>query len=1354
MKYQVKYATCTLQDSALTWWNSHKRTIGVGAAYAMKLAGLMKLITEELILLYTRMVPDEEDKVERFIGGLLDNIQGNGYAARSAENKKRMKSNPRDNGGHQLSFKRQNTTGQNVARAYTVRNNVRNRLDTRLGIVGLLLPQTEGAAVGNQQGIVCYECGRPRHFRKDCPKLRNQHRGNQTRNKTANKNRGTNTVETKQETRLQTRMEVTRLQQRLTPLVEEEQTLIPTLSWAIELADGRVSETNIVLRGFTLGLLGHPFNIDLIHVELGSFDVIIGMAWLAKYHMLIVCDEKVVRVPYGDEMLIIRGDNCDGGSKLNIISCTKTQKYIQKGCQVYLAQVTSKKAEDKLEEKGLEDVPIEREFFEVFPEDSLGLPPARQVEFQIDLVPSDAPVARAPYRLVSAELQELSTQLQELSDRGFIRPSSSPWGAPVLFVKKKNGSFQMWSRVYSKIDLRSGYHQLRVQEEDIPKTVFRTRYGHYEFQVMPFGLTNAPALLKQKLCSAPILALPEGSKNFVVYYDASHKGLGAVLMQKEKVIVYASRQLKVHEKNYTTHDLEFGAVVFALKMWRHCLYGTKCDVFIDHKSLQHILDQKELNMRQRRWLELLSDYECEIRYHPRKANVVADALSRKKRSKKEENFINEDLQGMINKLEPRVNGTLCLNNQSWIMCFGDLRALIMHESHKSKYSIHPGSDKMYQDLKKLYWWPNIKAEIVTYVRDKVMLKVSPWKGVINFGKHEKLNPRYIRPFKISARVGTIAYRLELPEQLSKVHSMFYVSKLKKYMADEPLAIALDEIQVDDKLNFIEEPVKIMDREVKRLKQSHISIVKVQWNSRRGLEFTWERCAHPKDGEHRCNMLDWNGSFIMTKIKIWVILALLFLRLMKIDDDEENDETTTSTEHAQPEDIHELLRKLLEDLQIISEELANYINSPSWNCPTFYDDNDKYSIQYMEYLENSSNAITLDLPTEKPDNSLSMGDEHLSTIPETKSDEVIKSSVENLVPIPSESEGIFDDRCDVPFCDNSPPLDVLNDHFELFFDFNDDYTSSDDDSFEDVDYVEASPLDSELVSLEEVKDDIFHEKLLNINLLIAKIESLNNNPTPDCMLKSPSPFSIPVEDNDSFFEKTDTSLSYSDNSLPKFETFINHTKETSSGSTTTHADKSLPEYDSFLFKIEPDQGELTSVVMEDILGESHVHVPNVLATHPTRMLDLDFISFDYSLGSDLKVSFPSGTKNKIFDPGIFFEVQSKRFLSRDTFSISFIRNLLCPVIETLLTFSSENEVKVFNPGSGSGIVVIGEASMVIGGVGISVVVCCSTFDIVETEGGGRSDVAGATWTWLMIKGLDGFELDLRAMIDGRGIRLYS
>ncbi|GJS51711.1 putative reverse transcriptase domain-containing protein [Tanacetum coccineum] len=228
--------------------------------------------------------------------------------------------------------------------------------------------------------------------------------------------------------------------------------------------------------------------------------------------------------------------------------------------------------------------------------------------------------------------------------------------------------------------------------------------------------------------SAPILALPEGSKDFVVYCDAPHKGLGAVLMQREKVVSYASRQLKVYEKNYTTHDLELGSMVFALKIWRHYLYGTRCTVFTDHESLQHILDQKELNMRQHRWIELLSDYDYDIRYHPGKANVVADALSHKERieplrieSQKPENLVNEDVGGMIKKdipkerLEPRADGTLCLHGRSWLPCYGDLRSVIMHESHKSKYSIHPGSKKMYQDMKKLYWWPNMKADIATYV---------------------------------------------------------------------------------------------------------------------------------------------------------------------------------------------------------------------------------------------------------------------------------------------------------------------------------------------------------------------------------------------------------------------------------------------------------------------------------------------------------------------------------------------------------------------------------------------------------------------------------------------------------------
>ncbi|GJZ21127.1 putative reverse transcriptase domain-containing protein [Tanacetum coccineum] len=849
---------------------------------------------QELTLICTKFVGNETEKVDKYISELPDNIYGN----EADDSPEKADDSSRNNHGHQQQpFKR-----QNVAKVYTMGTG---------------------------------------HFKRDCPKLKNkdggngsaqgwiyavgnaEKKGNASRDPDSNVVTGTFLLNNRYASILfDTGADRSFISSAFSSLIDIAHTPLEN-SYDVELADGKIVGVDTIMRGCTLNFLNHPFNIDLMPVELGSFDVIIGMDWLRRCHAVIVCDEKLVQIPYGNETLIFHGNKSNDGreSWLTIISCSKAQEYMAKGCQIFLAQISAKKEEDKSEGKQLKDVPIVRDFPEVFPEDLPGLPPARPVEFQIDLIPGAAPVARAPYRLAPSEMKELSEQLQELSDKGFIRPSSSPWGAPVLFVKKKDGSFRMCidyrelnkltvknryplpriddlfdqlqgSSIYSKIDLRSGYHQLRVREQDIPKMAFRTRYGHYEFQVMPFGLTNAPAvfmdlmnrvckpyldkfvivfiddiliyskdkkeheehlkailellkkeklyakfskcefwipkvqflghvidsrgihvdpakiesikdwaspktpteirqflglagyyrrfiegfskiaksmtkltqkgikfdwgekeenafqLIKQKLCSAPILALPEGSEDFVVYCDASHKGLGAVLMQREKVIAYASRQLKIHEKNYTTHDLELGSVVFALKIWRHYLYGTKCTVFTDHKSLQHILDQKELNMRQRRWLELLSDYDCDIRYHPGKANVVADALSRKERIEplrvralvmtigldlpkrileaqiealKPENLENEDVGGMIRKdipkekLEPRADGTLCLHGRSWLPCYGDLRSVIMHESHKSKYSIHPGSEKMYQDMKKLYWWPNMKADIATYV---------------------------------------------------------------------------------------------------------------------------------------------------------------------------------------------------------------------------------------------------------------------------------------------------------------------------------------------------------------------------------------------------------------------------------------------------------------------------------------------------------------------------------------------------------------------------------------------------------------------------------------------------------------
>ncbi|GJW63389.1 putative reverse transcriptase domain-containing protein [Tanacetum coccineum] len=542
----------------------------------------------------------------------------------------------------------------------------------------------------------CYECGSTDHVRSACPRLNRargpkENRPNQVAANNGGQGRGN---------------QGNQARGRAFMLGAEEARQDPNIVTGLKASD-----------------LGFRFEIEIASRKLVEIDKVIkGMDWLSNNKAEIICHEKVVRIPLPDG--------------------------------------------------------------KIFLDDLSGLPPIREIEFRIELIPGATPVAKSPYRLAPSELEELSGQLKELQDKGFIRPSSSPWGAPVLFVKKKDGSFRMCidyrelnkltvknryplpriddlfdqlqgSQFFSKIDLKSGYHQLRVHVDDIPKTAFRTRYGLFEFTVMPFGLTNAPTIfmdlmnrvcrpyldkfvivfindiliysktqeehvehlrlvlellkkeklyakfskcefwlrevqflghvingngihvdpskieavknwkaprtltegkeqelafqtLKDMLCNAPVLALLDGPKDFVVYCDAFGIGLGCVLMQRGKVIAYASRQLKIHKENYTTYDLELGAVVFALKIWRHYLYGTKSVIYTDHKSLHHIFSQKELNMRHRRWIELFSDYDCEIHYHLGKANVVVDALSRKERVKpKRVRAINMILQSSI-----------------------------------------------------------------------------------------------------------------------------------------------------------------------------------------------------------------------------------------------------------------------------------------------------------------------------------------------------------------------------------------------------------------------------------------------------------------------------------------------------------------------------------------------------------------------------------------------------------------------------------------------------------------------------------------------------------------------------------
>nr|GEX96703.1 reverse transcriptase domain-containing protein [Tanacetum cinerariifolium] len=860
---QIKFSTCNLLGSALTWWNYHVITVGPDVVYTMTWVDLKKKMTDKycprgkmkkLKSKFWNLRVKSNDVQQQNKRQNTDMA----YTAGSGEKKPYGGSKPLC---PKCNYHHDGPCALKCHKCIKVGHFARDSRST-----ANINTANNQMSNGTGQKPTCYECGSQGHFKRDCTKFKNNNCGTQGGNSTdpakvyvvgrAGTNPDSNVVTGTflLNIRYASILFDTGADRSFVSTAFSSQiSITPTTLdhyYDFKLADGRIIGLNSILRGYTLNFLNHPFNIDLMPIELGSFDAIISMDWLAKYHAVIVCAEKIVRIPWGNEILIVHGDGSDRGNQTRL-------------------------------------------------NDLSGLPPTRQVEFQIDLIPGAAPVVRVPYRLAPSEMKASSDQLKELSDKGFIRPSYAIWldehtsgihGSHKLCVQvmivfiddiliySKNKKaheehlkaileFLKKEELYAKfsecefwipkaqflghvIDSLAGYYRRFIEGfSNIAKSMTKLTQKGVKFD---WGEKQEAAfqLLKQKLCSAPILDLPEGSKDFVVYYDASHKGLGVVLMQREK---------------------------------RYYLYGTKCTMFTYHKSLQHILDQKELNMRQRRWLELLSDYDCEIRYHTGKANVVADALSQKeivattKIPKWKWDNITSDF---VMKLPKSSQGY----DTIWVIVDRLTKSAIfipmietdpmeklarMYLKEKAlgtsldiSTAYHPETDgqseRTIQTLEDM-----LRACMIDFGKGRVnhlslvkfsynnnhhaSIKAAPFEalygrkcrapicwtkvgeaqllGVVRFGKRGKINPRYVGTFKVLDKVGTVTYKLELPQELSKVHNMFYVSNLKKCHADEPLAVPLDGLHFDDKLNFVEEPIEIMDQEIKRLKQSRIPLVK-------------------------------------------------------------------------------------------------------------------------------------------------------------------------------------------------------------------------------------------------------------------------------------------------------------------------------------------------------------------------------------------------------------------------------------------------------------------------------------------------------------------------------------------------
>ncbi|GKB60675.1 putative reverse transcriptase domain-containing protein [Tanacetum coccineum] len=486
---KVTFATGTLTDDALSWWNAYAQPMGVDQANQITWTELKRLLTnkycprtevrkmedelynltvkgndlkpyvrrfQELAVLCPNMVPNTEKLLEAFIGGLPRSIEGNVTASKpqtleeAINIAQRLMDQVTKHTPVQVSSDHKRK--QEAVKAYAATLAENNRPATRSN----QLPVT----------VICHACGEKGHYTNQCRNTNINAQGRAYMLRDRNAHQDLNVVtgmfllnQHLARVLFDSGADKSFISTSLVSILNIPPITIDTF-YDIEMANENLVSTNIVIQGCTLTLLNQSFKINLMLIKLGSFDVIVGMDWLSKYHARIICDEKVVHIPIDSETLIIRGDRSK--TRLSLISCIKTERYISRGCQVFVAQVMKKKSN----EKRLKDIPVVREFLVVFPKDLPGLPPVRQVEFQIDLIPGAAPIARASYRLAPSKMQELSNQLQELAARGFIRPSTSPWGAPVLFVKNKDGSFRMCIdyRELNKLTIKNRYPLPRIDD--------------------------------------------------------------------------------------------------------------------------------------------------------------------------------------------------------------------------------------------------------------------------------------------------------------------------------------------------------------------------------------------------------------------------------------------------------------------------------------------------------------------------------------------------------------------------------------------------------------------------------------------------------------------------------------------------------------------------------------------------------------------------------------------------------------------------------------------------------------------------------------------------------------------------